>query len=132
MVDMARYRKMFEDAEASADYWIASPIIDFTEDLCRLMNEQGVSRAELARRIGTSRAYITRLLGGSANFTLGTMVKLAMALDGVVHIHIADKRAITHWSDTPRRKTKRSGESKQPAKARTPSVKGSDKEKRQG
>ena len=27
------------------------------------------------------------------------MVKLAMALDGAVHIHIADKRAITRWHD---------------------------------
>jgi transcriptional regulator with XRE-family HTH domain len=132
MVDMARYRKMFEEAETSADYWTASPIFDFTEDLCRLMKEQGVSRAELARRIGTSRAYITRLLGGSANFTLGTMVKLAMALDGVVRIHIADKRAITSWSDKPRRRAKSSGDSKRPAKARTPSAKGSGKEKRQG
>jgi hypothetical protein len=28
-----------------------------------------------------------------------TMVKLAMALDGAVHIHIADKRATTRWHD---------------------------------
>ena len=131
MVDMTRYRKMFEEAEASVDYWMGSPIFDFTEDLCRLMTEKGVSRAELARRIGTSRAYITRLLGGSANFTLGTMVKLAMALDGVVHIHIADKKAITRWSDTPRRKAKSSGEAKQPAKARTRSTKRLGKEERQ-
>ena len=27
------------------------------------------------------------------------MVKLAMALDGAVHVHIADKRAKTRWQD---------------------------------
>ena len=53
MVPMDRYRKMFEDAEASVDYWAAEPVIDFTEDLCRLMKEKDVYRAELARRIGT-------------------------------------------------------------------------------
>jgi len=100
MVDVERYRRMYQEAESHADYWIDGPISEFTEDLSRLMKEQDVSRAELARRMGTSRAYITKLLGGNANFTLLTMVKLAMALDGAVHIHIADKRAITRWQDT--------------------------------
>ena len=99
MVDIERYRKMFEDAEAHADYWIDGPISEFTEDIARLMKEQGVNRAELARRMGTSRAYITKMLGGNANFTLLTMVKLAMVLDGAVHIHISDKRAVTRWRD---------------------------------
>ena len=74
--------------------------VEFTEDLSRLMEEKEVNRAELARRMGTSRAYITKMLGGNANFTLLTMVKLAMALDGAVHIHISDKRAVTRWQDT--------------------------------
>ncbi len=99
MVDIERYRQMFQEAESHADYWIDGPITEFVEDLARLMEEQGVTRAELARRMGTSRAYITKVLGGDANFTLLTMVKLAMALDGAVHIHISDKRAITRWRD---------------------------------
>jgi transcriptional regulator with XRE-family HTH domain len=99
-VDVERYRQMFEEAESHSDYWIDGPISEFTEDLSRLMKEQGVNRAELARRMGTSRAYVTKMLGGNANFTLLTMVKLAMALDGAVHIHIANKRAITRWQDT--------------------------------
>jgi transcriptional regulator with XRE-family HTH domain len=99
MADIERYRKMFQEAESHADYWIDGPITEFVEDLARLMEEQRVTRAELARRLGTSRAYITKMLGGNANFTLLTMVKLAMALDGAVHIHISDKRAVTRWRD---------------------------------
>jgi transcriptional regulator with XRE-family HTH domain len=99
MVDVERYRQMFEEAESHADYWIDGPIGEFTEDLARLMKEKGVNRAELARRLGTSRAYITKMLSGNANFTLLTMVKLAMALDSAVHIHISDKRAVTRWRD---------------------------------
>ena len=99
MVDFERYRKMFQEAESHADYWIDGPITEFIEDLARLMEEKGVNRAELARRMGTSRAYITKMLSGNANFTLLTMVKLAMALDGAVHVHISDKRAITRWKD---------------------------------
>lgn len=99
MVEVGTYRKTFEEAETHADYWMAIPVLEFSDELSRLMKEKNVSRAELARRIGTSRAYVTRLLAGSANFTLMTMVKLALALDGAVHIHIADKRAITRWQD---------------------------------
>jgi transcriptional regulator with XRE-family HTH domain len=102
--NLERYERSFKEAETHVDYWLATPVIEFTEDLDRLMKEKKVSRAELARRIGSSRAYITRLLGGGANFTLQTMVKLAMALDGAVHIHISDKRAITRWKDKPPRK----------------------------
>jgi transcriptional regulator with XRE-family HTH domain len=97
--NLERNRRFFERAEASPDYWHEIPVVEFTEDLCRLMEEKQVSRAELARRIGTSRAYITKLLGGDANFTLMTMVKLAMALDGAVHVHIADRRADVRWHD---------------------------------
>jgi plasmid maintenance system antidote protein VapI len=97
--NLERYRRFSERARASPDYWHEIPVVEFTEDLWRLMEEQKVSRAELARRIGTSRAYITKLLGGNANFTLMTMVKLAMALGGAVHVHISDQRAYTRWHD---------------------------------
>ncbi|MFL6235633.1 MAG: helix-turn-helix domain-containing protein [Thermoanaerobaculia bacterium] len=102
--NLERYGRLFKKAEAHVDYWLATPVIEFIEDLDRLMKEKKVSRAELARRIGSSRAYITKLMGGGANFTLQTMVKLAMALDGAVHIHISDKRAITRWKDKAPRK----------------------------
>ena len=126
VVNAELYRKMFEEAEASVEYWMAGPEIEFCEDLCRLMKEKKVSRAELARRIGTSRAYITKLLAGGANFTLTTMVKLAMALDGAVHVHIADQRARTRWHDELPGHPPESGEPagdgaiKKPRKRRSP------------
>ena len=63
------------------------------------MEKQKVSRAELARRLQTSRAYVTKLLGGNANFTLQTMAKVAMALGGKVHVHISGREALTRWID---------------------------------
>ncbi len=105
-----RYRKFVERAHASPFYWHEVAVDEFIMDLHRLMEEQHVSRAELARRIGTSRAYITKLLGGDANFTLMTMVKLAMALGGAVHVHISDQQSYTTWQDKPRRKPASSAE----------------------
>jgi plasmid maintenance system antidote protein VapI len=120
MESLKRYRQMFEEAEASVDYWLAGPVTDFTEDLCRLMNEKDISRAELARRMGTSRAYITKLLGGNANFTLTTMVKLAMAVGGAVHVHISDQKAVTRWHDEVRRRKPKSGEPPKEGRTRRP------------
>jgi DNA-binding phage protein len=101
--NLERYWQGFRRAEASVDYWVTDSITEFAEDIWRLMEEQKVSRAELARRLGTSRAYVTKLLGGNANFTLNTMTKVAMALGAVVHVHVADKNLVTRWRDTPSR-----------------------------
>lgn len=97
--NLARYREMLAEARTSVDYWADGPITDFIEDIWRIMEEQKVSRAELARRLGTSRAYVTKLLGGNANFTMHTMTKVAMALGAAIHVHVADQRAITRWFD---------------------------------
>jgi plasmid maintenance system antidote protein VapI len=96
---LGRFRRFIQEAESSVDYWVDGPIIEFSEDIWRLMEEQKVSRAELARRLGTSRAYVTKLLGGNANFTLHTMTKVAMALGATIHVHVADQKAVTRWID---------------------------------
>lgn len=93
------WQGMVERSETSIHYWMHGPIVELTEDLSRRMKEQKISRAELARRMGTSRAYITKLLSGDANFTLQTMVKLALAVGGVLHLHISDKDVATRWQD---------------------------------
>ena len=46
-----------------------------------LMESQGVSKAELARRVGKSRAYVTQSLGGDRNMTLSTLARFADALN---------------------------------------------------
>ena len=98
---LERFRRFVQEAESSVDYWVDGPITEFIEDIWRLMEEQKVSRAELARRLGTSRAYVTKLLGGNANFTLETMTKVAFALGGAVHVHVAPRKAHVHWKDVP-------------------------------
>lgn len=98
---LEKYRRFIRESQTSVDYWSDIPISEFGEDVCRLMDEQGVSRAELARRLGTSRAYVTKLLGGNANFTLQTMAKVAMALGAAVHVHVALKDRVVRWYEEP-------------------------------
>jgi transcriptional regulator with XRE-family HTH domain len=82
--------KALGEAEESVEYWLDIAVTDFTRDLHARMAELGVSQGELARRMGTSRPYVTKLLEGG-NFTLQTMVKLAMALDAVVRIRLESR-----------------------------------------
>jgi transcriptional regulator with XRE-family HTH domain len=51
-----------------------------TEDILVAMEDQGVSKAELAQRLGKSKARISQLLGGSSNMTIGTLADIAFAL----------------------------------------------------
>src|SRR5215813_2957277 len=80
---------LFAQAEQHADYWVAGAILEFTEGVVREMERQGVTRTELARRLGTTPAYVTKILRGKANFTLETMVRLARALGAELHVQIA-------------------------------------------
>jgi transcriptional regulator with XRE-family HTH domain len=51
-----------------------------TEDIQVAMEDKGVSKAELAQRLGKSKARISQLLGGSSNMTIGTLADIAFAL----------------------------------------------------
>jgi len=73
------------------DYWAEGLKLDFAEEVGRLMEEQKVSRAELARRLGTSPAYVTKILHWTANLTLTSMSKIALAFGSRVHLSLAPK-----------------------------------------
>lgn len=69
-------------------FWAEDAKTDFTEEIVRLMEEQGVSKKELALRLGTSQSYITKVLNENVNFTIESMSKIALALDGKMEIQI--------------------------------------------
>lgn len=55
------------------------------------MQAQGMSNLELARRMGTSPAYITRLFRGSANLSVQTMTRLADAVGCSLHVQLDEQ-----------------------------------------
>lgn len=61
-------------------------ILEITELACQLMDEQDVSRPELAKRLGHTKGYITQLLDGRTNMTVQTICNVFMALNHTVHI----------------------------------------------
>jgi ribosome-binding protein aMBF1 (putative translation factor) len=87
------FAELFAEAEKYPDYWAELAIIGFTEDVWAAMESKGLSRAELARRLGTSQAYVTKVLRGNVNFTLRSMARLAMALDMELSARLQPRRA---------------------------------------
>jgi len=65
------------------------------------MKARGINNAALAEKAGVSPAYITKVMRGTENFTLETMSKLALAVNGKVRIHVCDRNLQTQWIDIP-------------------------------
>jgi transcriptional regulator with XRE-family HTH domain len=82
------FKGLLNEAKEQDTYWIGSAILDFTEGLHKIMEANGVSRSELARRLSVSPAYITKVLRGNINFTIDSMVRLVRAAGGEVHIQV--------------------------------------------
>lgn len=51
-----------------------------TSDIFTVMEEESISKTELAKRLGKSRQYVSRILNETANFTLDSVAKIAAAL----------------------------------------------------
>ncbi len=56
-------------------------ILEVTELICKLMEEERVSKADLAARMGTSKANMTQMLDGRRNMTIRTISDLLFHLD---------------------------------------------------
>ncbi len=74
-------------------------ILDYTTEVVQRMKSLNVSKTELARRLDVAPAYVSKLIGGSNNFTLRTMVRVARALSSELRFHLQPEGAQSHWRD---------------------------------
>jgi plasmid maintenance system antidote protein VapI len=93
------FRPYFQKSEHGQIYWEEHAILDFTEEVLRRMKDLGVSKSDLAARLSVDPAYITKLIGGSNNFTLKTMVKLSRALQAELKFHLQPQGHATIWTE---------------------------------
>lgn len=71
-------------------YWVERAKQEFSADLEKHRRLQNLSGKDLAEKIGTSPAYISKVFRGDSNFTIETMVKLARAVGGRLEMKITD------------------------------------------
>ena len=76
--------------EQDASYIAETMALRFAEEVARRIEAKGISRAQLARNMGVSRAYITRILDAPPNLTLQSIAKIALALDMKPELGLSD------------------------------------------
>lgn len=91
----SKYNQIVASMKEDSSYWHEVAKLDFAFGLNEVMNANHLSRADLARALQTSPAYVTKVLGGNCNFTIATMVDLARAAGGELILKVAQK---THAS----------------------------------
>jgi transcriptional regulator with XRE-family HTH domain len=72
--------KEFSKAEDRA-YAREDLVYNVTEDILVALEDLEVSKKDLARKLGKSKSYVTQLLSGARNMTLGTLSDICFALD---------------------------------------------------
>lgn len=102
------YQELTERLEKDPKYWVESIRFDFVEEVERMMEERGVTRAELARRLDASPAYVTQFFRALFNPTLLTLAKIALALDARVSLHVHPREVEAQSRATAARAAKRS------------------------
>jgi plasmid maintenance system antidote protein VapI len=93
------YKRFVAKAEKTVAYWQELGLTEFLVSLREQMQRKQVKPAGLAKAMGVSRAYVSKVLSGEDNLTFATMVRFAMAVGAVVHVHVADRNAVTRWLD---------------------------------
>ena len=84
-------RRFLADPEFRKEYEALGPEFELIESIIRRRGELKMSQEELAAKVGTGQAAVSRLESGNANPTLASLVEIAKALDANLHIELKPK-----------------------------------------
>jgi transcriptional regulator with XRE-family HTH domain len=91
-----------DQVEAKVDEEMHTLVTQLTNEITFHMRESGITRADLAARMGVSPGRVSQILGGGENLTLRTLAALATALDARFDFELSSLK-------TPDAYTSRSG-----------------------
>ena len=80
-------------AETQIDEELLALVTRLTNDISWYMRERGLTRADLAARMGVSPGRVSQILGGGENLTLRTLAALSTALDARFDIALSALKA---------------------------------------
>jgi transcriptional regulator with XRE-family HTH domain len=87
----AWYKEKIEKFHDDVEFLTEKAILDFTEKIVNKMHKTGLSRVELAQKLGVSKPFVTKLLNGNPNMTIKTMVSIAHALECELNFELCPK-----------------------------------------
>mgnify|MGYP000588968466 CR=1 FL=1 len=92
------FKALLEKAKKHDGYWVEKAKLNFSTELNKIFTNKGITQKELATKLNTSPAYITKVFRGDANFTIETMIKLSRAVESELHIQIKPKQ-VRDWAE---------------------------------
>lgn len=85
MSDVAKWiQQDLDELKEDPEFLTEGLLLEVNENICELMGEQDISRAELARRLKWRRSSVTKMLQGNHNISIGRLMKVAIALGCVL------------------------------------------------
>jgi transcriptional regulator with XRE-family HTH domain len=84
--------------DAGTDEEMLSLITKVTNAITWHMRERGLTRADLAARLGVSPGRVSQILGGGENLTLRTLAALSSALDARFDVELTSLKAPDAYS----------------------------------
>lgn len=92
----------FELAEIASsiteEEWAEIALVnDVSDQIAAYMDAKSITRTVLAERMGTSRAFVTKVLAGNANMTLKTFAKVLFHLEARPEVKIVSKNDQFQW-----------------------------------
>jgi transcriptional regulator with XRE-family HTH domain len=79
--------------DSQIDEEMLALVTQLTNEINWHMRERGLSRADLAARMGVSPGRVSQILGGGENLTLRTLAALSTALDARFDVHLGTLKA---------------------------------------
>ena len=84
-------KRFLADPEFRKEYEALKPEFELIESIVRRRMELDMTQKELADKLGTGQAAVSRLEGGNTNPTLTSLAEIAEALDSDLHIVLEPK-----------------------------------------
>jgi transcriptional regulator with XRE-family HTH domain len=75
-----RFKKAVTDIHLRPGYQLEKLLFDITDEIEDQMRMQGITRAELARRLNKSKGWVTRVMNRNHNLTLKTINEIMSVL----------------------------------------------------
>lgn len=92
-IDKEIMEQMEQDREHQ-DYRLEKILLNFSAEICAKMEALGINRAELANRLGKSRAFVSKILGCNHNITLKTMDSISHVLGMEIKVQVHERKSI--------------------------------------
>ncbi len=90
------FQNLIDEFADDPDYIAYGLVSKFVDDLCRAMEAQGVTRAELAGRLGVSPQYVTKFLNSTEKTSVYQLVRFAKALGMEVRLAVEPTATAFH------------------------------------